>query len=67
MFLGKDRSVPRDGGGKGWRMRFNLVVLAAMVLLSILLGALNNLRVDEEKSVDWFGAPNISDGEDVDA
>ena len=64
MFSGRDRSVSRDAG---CGMRFNLVVLAAMVLLSVLLGALNNLRVDEEKRVNWFGAPSISDGEDVDA
>ena len=48
-------------------MRFNLVVLAAMVLLSVVLGVLNNLGVDEEKRVDWFDAPSISAEEDVDA
>ncbi len=64
MFFGKDRSVPRDGGGNGWRMRYNLVVLVAMVLLSILLGALSNMLVDEEKRVDWFGAPTMADEED---
>jgi hypothetical protein len=45
-------------------MRYNLVVLAAMVLLSILLGVLSNMLVDEEKRVDWFGAPTMADEED---
>ena len=48
-------------------MRFNLVVLATMVLLSVVLGVLNNLCMDEEKRVDWFDAPSISAEEDVDA
>ena len=64
MLFGKDRYVPRDGGGNGWRMRYNLMVLAAMVLLSILLGVLSNMLVDEEKRVDWFGAPTMADDED---
>ncbi len=36
---------------------FNWMVIAIMVLLSVLLGVLNNLRVDEEKKVSWPGAP----------
>ena len=34
---------------------FNWIALAVMLALSLLLGVLNNFRVDEEKQVPWFG------------
>lgn len=34
---------------------FNVRVLLAMVVLSILLGVLNNIRVYEEQRVPWLG------------
>ena len=34
---------------------FNWVALAIMIAVAILLGLLNNLRVDDEKRVEWFG------------
>ena len=34
---------------------FNWLVLAGMAVLSLALGALNNLRVDDEKRVMWLG------------
>ena len=39
---------------------FNWVVLAALVVLSGVLGILNNLRVHEERKVKWFGGPVVS-------
>ena len=39
---------------------FNWVVLAALVVLSVVLGILNNLRVHEERKVKWFGGPVVS-------
>ena len=41
---------------------FNLIALAVMLVLSLLLGVLNNLRVDEEKQVPWFGDREASAG-----
>ena len=34
---------------------FNWLVLAGMAVLALALGALNNLRVDDEKRVMWLG------------
>ncbi len=45
--------------------RFNWAVIAALIVLSVLLGLLNNLRVDDEKRVNWFGGA-VSSEEDVD-
>ena len=39
-----------------WR-EFDLVVLACILVLAVLLGVLNNLRVADERKVKWFGAP----------
>ena len=39
---------------------YNVAVLASLVLLALLLGVLNNLRVDEEKRADWFGVQDAS-------
>lgn len=36
--------------------RFNLVVVAGILVLAVLLGALNNMRVAEECRVKWFDA-----------
>ena len=43
---------------------FNLVVLAGMLLLAVVLGILNNLRVDEDYRVKWFGGAVVSAEED---
>ena len=44
---------------------FNIAILAALVLAAVLLGILNNFRVDEEKRVEWFGGPAaLTDGDD---
>ena len=49
--------------------RFDWRVVAAMVALAFLLGVLNNLRVEDEQKVQWFGGPVVSaemdEGEDV--
>ena len=37
------------------RFRFNLAVLSGIVLLAVILGVVNNLRVYEEQRVPWFG------------
>ena len=39
---------------------YNWYVLAGIVVLSVALGALNNLRVYEEQRVNWFGGPVIA-------
>ena len=39
-----------------WR-EFDLVVLACILVLVVLLGVLNNMRVADERKVKWFGAP----------
>jgi hypothetical protein len=43
---------------------FNLAVLAGMLLLAVILGVLNNLRVDEDCRVHWLGGPVVSSEED---
>lgn len=45
---------------------FNISVLAGIVALAIVLGILNNLRVDEEKRVHWFGGPVVAANADED-
>ena len=39
---------------------FDLRVVLAIVLLSVVLGVLNNLRVYEEQRVNWFGGPVVA-------
>ena len=39
-----------------WR-HFDFVVVACILALAALLGALNNLRVADERRVKWFDAP----------
>ena len=39
-----------------WR-HFDFVVVACILALAALLGALNNLRVVDERRVKWFDAP----------
>ncbi len=39
---------------------FSIPVLAGMLALALVLGILNNLRVDEEKRVHWFGGPVVA-------
>ena len=41
---------------KLWR-EFDLVVLTCILVLAVLLGVLNNLRVADERKVKWFEAP----------
>ena len=40
---------------------FDFVVVACILVLAMLLGGLNNLRVASERRVKWFGAPAILD------
>ena len=40
---------------KGGGERLNYRAIAAMVVLSAALGALNNMHVDEERRVPWSG------------
>ena len=40
---------------------FDFVMVACILLLSILLGVLNNLRVAGERRVKWFDAPATLD------
>ena len=40
---------------------FNWMALAIMVATAIMLGILNNLRVDDEKRVEWFGGSVAAD------
>ena len=42
---------------------FNWVVLIALLALSVGLGLVNNLRVDDEKRVNWFGG-SVSSSDD---
>ena len=42
---------------------FNWVVLIALLTLSVGLGLVNNLRVDDEKRVNWFGG-SVSSSDD---
>jgi len=44
---------------------FSVAVLAGMVALAFVLGILNNLRVDEEKRVHWFGGPVVAASSDM--
>lgn len=39
-----------------WR-HFNFAVVVGILTLAILLGVLNNLRVADERKVEWFDAP----------
>ena len=54
-----DKATTPEGGvgfERLWR-EFDLVVLACILVLAVLLGVLNNLRVADERKVKWFGAP----------
>jgi hypothetical protein len=42
---------------------FNWVILVALLALSIGLGLANNLRVDDEKRVNWLGG-SVSSSDD---
>ena len=56
-----------ENAGKGkclWR-QFDFAVLAIIVVLSILLGVLNNMRVADERKVKWFGAPADLGGQET--
>ena len=45
--------------------KFDFGVLALIVVLAVVLGALNNLRVAEERRVKWFDAPADRSGLDT--
>lgn len=45
-------------------LKFNIAVLAGLLLLALALGVLNNLRVKEDKRVHWFGGPVVTDSEE---
>lgn len=47
-----------------WR-HFDFVVVACILALAILLGALNNLRVAGERKVKWFDAPASLDDQET--
>ena len=50
---------------EAFQRHFSIAVLVVLMLLAVLLGVLNNFRVDEEKRVDWFGGPMVvSEGEE---
>lgn len=49
--------VENVGKGKCLWLQFDFAVVAFIVLLAILLGILNNLRVADERKVKWFDAP----------
>lgn len=49
--------VENAGKGKSLWWQFDFAVVAIIVVLAILLGALNNLRVADERKVKLFGAP----------
>ena len=38
---------------------YNLAVLASILVLAVLLGILNNLRVADERKVKWFEPPEV--------
>ena len=44
---------------------YNLAVLASILVLAVLLGILNNLRVADERKVKWFEAPDIQADQNV--
>lgn len=48
-------------------LKFNLAVLAGLLLLALALGALNNLRVEEDRRVHWFGGPVVTDSDEDEA
>ena len=45
---------------------YNWYVLAGIVVLSVILGIVNNMRVYEEQRVNWFGGPVVSAEGEVD-
>ena len=47
-----DGEIPQKG-----RLRFDPVVLVCILVLAVLLGVLNNLRVADDCKVKWFDAP----------
>jgi len=38
---------------------YNLAVLASILVLAVLLGILNNLRVADDRKVKWFETPEV--------
>lgn len=57
--------VENAGKGKCLWLQFDFAVVAFIVLLAILLGILNNLRVADERKVKWFGAPADLGGQET--
>ena len=48
---------PDRGIVKSLLRHFELAVVVCIVVLAVLLGVLNNLRVSDERKVKWFDAP----------
>ena len=59
----KGVSVPMSPKLKAF-LGFNWMALAIMVAAAIMLGILTNLRVDDEKRVEWFGGSVAADDDD---
>ena len=57
MFSGTRRGDVDGGIPKRSWLRVDPVVLVCILVLAVLLGALNNLRVADDCKVKWFGAP----------
>ncbi len=55
-----------DGGIlKRVRRRFDLALVVYIIALAIVLGALNNLRVANERKVKWFDSPTDRDKSEI--
>ena len=55
-----------DGGAvKSLLRQFDFVVVTCILVLAILLGVLNNLRVADERKVKWFGASADRSGQET--
>ncbi|MCQ2389782.1 MAG: hypothetical protein MJ240_00035 [Kiritimatiellae bacterium] len=46
-----------------WGWRFNWIVVVAIIVLAMLLGIANNLRVYEEQRIPWTGPETHQSGE----
>ncbi len=57
--------VDSDGKVKCLWRQFDFAVVGFIVVLAVILGALNNLRVADERKVKWFGAPADLSGQET--
>ena len=44
---------------KSYAKKLNWIVLIGIALFSIILAIVNNIRVDEGKSVEWIGSQDV--------